>query len=91
MGCPATPRLGGGWGWESVQLSVFPPLGRKLLAFTWNAVLVSLSISVYPGMLPDLTELGLTHHELRWRLSEHRRIRFTLLKAVECKHQPKQP
>lgn len=62
---PGWVEDGGGRG-ESGELSVFPPLARKHLVFTWNAVLVLLSVSVYPGMLSDLTGLGPTHHEMRW-------------------------
>ena len=35
---------------ESDELSLFPPLGRKCCVFTWNAVLVLLSISICTGM-----------------------------------------
>jgi len=44
---------------ESDELSLFHPFGSKCGAFTGNAVLVSLSISIYPGMLSDLTDPAL--------------------------------
>lgn len=46
------------------ELSLFPSLGRNLHVFTWNAVLASLSISVYTGMLADIPDPTLTPCEV---------------------------
>lgn len=44
---------------ESDELPPFPSLGRNLHLFTWNIVLVSLSVSIYRGMLADVPDPGL--------------------------------